>query len=91
MFAFCSACEAGGHSCPKSEKHLNLTVFGGSDPLIRSACLQMEEENQQLKTVNLKQTEQILQLQEKLQSEYDRLDGAGTLWKTRPPDSSDGV
>uniref|UniRef100_H2LXB5 Pleckstrin homology domain containing, family H (with MyTH4 domain) member 1 n=1 Tax=Oryzias latipes TaxID=8090 RepID=H2LXB5_ORYLA len=51
---------------------------------------EMEEENQQLKTVNLKQTEQILQLQEKLQSEYDRLDGAGTLWKTRPPDSSDG-
>uniref|UniRef100_A0A3P9IQ13 Pleckstrin homology domain containing, family H (with MyTH4 domain) member 1 n=1 Tax=Oryzias latipes TaxID=8090 RepID=A0A3P9IQ13_ORYLA len=51
---------------------------------------EMEEENQQLKTVNLKQTEQILQLQEKLQSEYGRLDGAGTLWKTRPPDSSDG-
>uniref|UniRef100_A0A3P9GZ22 Pleckstrin homology domain containing, family H (with MyTH4 domain) member 1 n=1 Tax=Oryzias latipes TaxID=8090 RepID=A0A3P9GZ22_ORYLA len=44
---------------------------------------EMEEENQQLKTVNLKQTEQILQLQEKLQSEYGRLDGAGTLWKTR--------
>uniref|UniRef100_A0A3P9GYE7 Pleckstrin homology domain containing, family H (with MyTH4 domain) member 1 n=1 Tax=Oryzias latipes TaxID=8090 RepID=A0A3P9GYE7_ORYLA len=52
---------------------------------------EMEEENQQLKTVNLKQTEQILQLQEKLQSEYGRLDGAGTLWKTRPPDSSDGL
>ncbi|XP_023807199.1 pleckstrin homology domain-containing family H member 1 isoform X2 [Oryzias latipes] len=29
---------------------------------------EMEEENQQLKTVNLKQTEQILQLQEKLQT-----------------------
>lgn len=32
--------------------------------------LQMEQENQQLKMANLKQTEQIMLLQDKLQGEY---------------------
>lgn len=33
------------------------------------SLLQMEQENQQLKTANLKQAEQILSLQDKLQGE----------------------
>ncbi len=38
---------------------------------ILCALLQMEQENQQLKMANLKQTEQIMLLQDKLQGEYD--------------------
>lgn len=38
--------------------------------ILRVALLQMEQENQQLKVANLKQTEQIMLLQDKLQCEY---------------------
>lgn len=54
-----------------TERSLKVSSHPGPSLLKGSLLplLQMEHENQQLKTANLKQTEQILLLQDKLQGE----------------------
>lgn len=53
--------------------------------ILRVALLQMEQENQQLKVANLKQTEQIMLLQDKLQCEY-----YCTVWKRQEEAATNG-